>query len=76
MPVLHVFGRREIDAQECAARVAEALTEPCAALVLVYDALYAHAVDDVAAHLSRRVPVVRRAACKSPDVSTSPHLLP
>jgi diphthamide biosynthesis protein 2 len=57
IPVLYIFGRQEIDAADCAAAVQQVVAESssssdpdsCSEVVLLYDAVYSHAIPDILA---------------------------
>jgi diphthamide biosynthesis protein 2 len=56
IPVLYIFGRQEIDAADCAAAVQQVIAESsssspesCSEVVLLYDAVYSHAIPDILA---------------------------
>jgi diphthamide biosynthesis protein 2 len=57
IPVLYIFGRQEIDVADCAAAVQQVIAESssssspdsCGEVVLLYDAVYAHAISGILA---------------------------
>eukprot|EP00953_Heterococcus_sp_UTEX-ZZ885_P017891 10010-Heterococcus_DN1.PRE.4 len=57
IPVLYIFGRQEIDAADCAAAMQQVIAESssssssspdsCGEVILLYDAVYSHAIPDL-----------------------------